>query len=108
MRPGYDTGKKACLSLHHGKRSLRPLPLTNQTMVRYDHAARKGTASAHLVDEQSAPILLFVDGGTTWQTIRRKRRDRELFSEQEHEVAYLMRMAKVTRQKASRRSAKRA
>jgi DNA-directed RNA polymerase subunit F len=31
---------------------------------------------------------------------KKKGRDRELFSEQEHEVAYLMRMAKVTRQKA--------
>lgn len=30
----------------------------------------------------------------------RKGRDRELVSEQEHEVAYLMRTAKVTRQKA--------
>jgi DNA-directed RNA polymerase subunit F len=31
---------------------------------------------------------------------KKKGRDRELVSEQEHEVAYLMRTAKVTRQKA--------
>ncbi|PJR13984.1 hypothetical protein CEJ86_19790 [Sinorhizobium meliloti] len=31
---------------------------------------------------------------------KKKGRDRELVSEQEHEVAYLMRAAKVTRQKA--------
>ncbi|MFQ6186371.1 DUF3606 domain-containing protein [Sinorhizobium meliloti] len=33
---------------------------------------------------------------------KKKGRDRELVSEQEHEVAYLMRTAKVTRQKALR------
>ncbi|ABR60523.1 DUF3606 domain-containing protein [Sinorhizobium medicae] len=32
----------------------------------------------------------------------KKGRDRDLVSEQEHEVAYLMRTAKVTRQKALR------
>jgi DNA-directed RNA polymerase subunit F len=31
---------------------------------------------------------------------KKKGRDRELVSEQEHEVAYLMKAAKVTRQKA--------
>ncbi|WP_248447126.1 DUF3606 domain-containing protein [Sinorhizobium meliloti] len=31
---------------------------------------------------------------------KKKGRDRELVSEREHEVAYLMRTAKVTRQKA--------
>ncbi|RVE93140.1 DUF3606 domain-containing protein [Sinorhizobium meliloti] len=31
---------------------------------------------------------------------KKKGRDRDLVSEQEHEVAYLMRTAKVTRQKA--------
>lgn len=31
---------------------------------------------------------------------KKKGRDREFVSEQEHEVAYLMRTAKVTRQKA--------
>ncbi|ASP92756.1 DUF3606 domain-containing protein [Sinorhizobium meliloti] len=34
------------------------------------------------------------------QGYRRRGRDRELVSEQEHEVAYSMKAAKVTRQKA--------
>ncbi|PII38518.1 hypothetical protein T190_19415 [Sinorhizobium meliloti CCBAU 01290] len=44
--------------------------------------------------------FIHVYGGKHGDNPKKKGRDRELVSEQEHEVAYLMRTAKVTRQKA--------